>query len=290
MINNVLIVSNKDRDAGYHYALQTALCCQKLGATVYAEAGVCAVLQEQTQLTPFDFSKVEESSIDLCIVLGGDGTVLDTVKRLKCSNIPLLGINAGHLGYLTQIGKEDIESVLPGLFEKGFEIDRRFLIKATLCRDGRELGVLRALNEISLHRGSGRKLMQIGVSVNDCSIDTFYADGMLVCTPTGSTAYNLSAGGPVAQPSAPVMIITPICSHNMASPSVVTGVTDTIIMQVKKTDDGVGAVLSADSGDEMCVQPGDEVRITKSNQNLLLVKLGENNFYKILQQKLYNRS
>ena len=94
----------------------------------------------------------------------------------------------------------------------------------------------------------------------------------------------------VAQPSAPVMIVTPICSHNMASPSVVTGATDTIIWQVKKTDDGVDAVLSADSGDEIGVKAGDEVRITKSAQNLLLVKWGENNFYKILQQKLYNRT
>ncbi|MBQ1234461.1 MAG: NAD(+)/NADH kinase [Oscillospiraceae bacterium] len=290
MINNVLIVSNKDRDAGYQYAQKTAVCCQKLGAAVYAEQSVCDALQGQAELIPFDFSGVEESNIDLCIVLGGDGTVLNTVKRLKCSDIPLLGINAGHLGYLTQIGKEDMESVLPDLFQNGFEIDRRFLIKATLYRDGKEAGVLRALNEISLHRGSGRKVMQIGVSVNDCSIDTFYADGMLVCTPTGSTAYNLSAGGPVAQPSAPVMIITPICSHNMASPSVVTGATDTIIWQVKKTDDGVDAVLSADSGDEISVKAGDEVRITKSAQNLLLVKWGENNFYKILQQKLYNRT
>ena len=131
--------------------------------------------------------------------------------------------------------------------------------------------------------------MQISVSVNGCAIDTFYADGMLVCTPTGSTAYNLSAGGPVAQPSAPVMIITPVCAHNLASPSVVTGVTDTICLCVQKMDLDGGPVLSADSGEEIPVQTGDSIVVEKSNQNVRLVKWGENDFYKVLQRKLYHR-
>jgi len=114
-------------------------------------------------------------------------------------------------------------------------------------------------------------------------------DGIIISTPTGSTAYNLSAGGPVAQPSAPVMIITPVCAHNLASPSVVTGVTDTICLCVQKMDLDGGPVLSADSGEEIPVQTGDSIVVEKSNQNVRLVKWGENDFYKVLQRKLYHR-
>lgn len=158
------------------------------------------------------------------ITLGGDGTLIQAARDLAGRDLPMIGINLGGLGYLTQIGREgDVKELLDALLEDSYQIQERMMLKGCVYRDGRPVKESIALNDIVLTRDGDPRVLKLKLYVDGQFLNEFSADGMIVATPTGSTAYNLSAGGPIAQPDGQLMILTPICPHTLTSRTIVFG-------------------------------------------------------------------
>ena len=230
----------------------------------------CDVLMEQQKAEKIGFEGIKcteeeffENS-DFIVLLGGDGTILDISKKAAFANVPLLGINLGHLGFLTDTDR------------KGMEAD----VKS--ASDGEN--VFYCLNEFAVSRGN---MVEVGVYVNDEYIDNFFGDGVLVSTPTGSTAYNLSAGGPILKPDSNTLAITPICAHTFYARSIVISAQDSVKLVINRRSKTVLSV-AADGRHMSDVNKDDVVNIKKSDKYLSIIKTKKLGFYEVLREKMFN--
>lgn len=226
--------------------------------------------------------EVIPNDIDMAVVLGGDGSVLMGVSYLDGRDIPIIGINFGHFGYLTECeprdGFETIEKVLQG----NYVIEERMMLSCKL-HDG-SAGTYTeysALNEAVIYRGSLMHILDIPLCINEKPITNMLCDGIIVCTPTGSTAYNLSAGGPVLVPTSENIAITPICQRNPSCSSIVTSGCDIIRSSADKT-----AFLCIDGQKQIKIEKGDSLIFTKSSRKTKIIKVSDGSFYTALQKKL----
>ncbi len=220
------------------------------------------------------------------ITLGGDGTLIQAARDLAGRRIPMVGVNLGHLGYLTQIGKrEDVERLLEALFAGQYHLESRMMLEGSIVHDGRETEDDVALNEIVITRRETLRVLKFRIYVNGEYLSEYKADGMIVATPTGSTAYNLSAGGPIVAPGAQMTILTPICPHAFNGRSIVLPAGDQIEIEALGNDDsGQVAVFDGDMTFDMMV--GDRIRIRRSQMETVLVKFSNSSFLDNLRSKL----
>lgn len=217
------------------------------------------------------------------ITIGGDGTLIQAARDLAGQNIPMLGVNRGHLGYLNQVsGQEDIAPVLDALLEERYQLERRMMLKGTAYHDGSPALEDIALNEIAVTRQDPLKVLRYSVYVNDEYLNEYAADGVLVATPTGSTAYNLSAGGPVIAPAARMMVLTPICSHSLNARSIVLAPEDKVRIKLLNS----GQVVSFDGDTSMELAAGDSIQIRCSGLQTVMVKLKQISFMQNLSNHL----
>ncbi len=222
------------------------------------------------------------------ITLGGDGTLIQAARDLAGRDIPLIGINLGGLGYLTQIGREgDVKELLDALLEDSYELQERMMLKGCVYRDGRPVKESIALNDIVLTRDGDPRVLKLKLCVDGQFLNEFNADGMIVATPTGSTAYNLSAGGPIAQPDGKLMILTPICPHTLTSRTIVFGAKSRIRIEIPAMNRG--SQVAAFDGDTLVrLENGDYIEITKAETVTKVVKLDHRSFLDILKMKMYD--
>lgn len=221
-----------------------------------------------------------------CIItLGGDGTLIQAARDLAGRDIPMIGINLGSLGYLTEIGKEDnIRELLTALLEDRFQIQERMMLDGRVIRNGVPGDWHPALNDIAI-RESEMHVMKFKIYVDDQYLNEYSADGMLVATPTGSTAYNLSAGGPIAQPDGKLFILTPICPHTLTSRTIVLGPESRIRLEISKTGSGnAAAIFDGDIREDM--HEGDHIEIRKSETVTKTIRLNHRSFLDILKHKM----
>lgn len=233
-------------------------------------------------------TKTEIAKTDMAVVLGGDGTVLRAISLLKHHETPVFGINFGHIGYLTQCDPDKYMECLDRIFSGKYEIQNRIMIKSNIVSGDKKYGAT-GVNEIVLHRGAIPHALHINVYVNGNLIEKLSSDGVIVATPTGSTAYNMSAGGPVVIPTANNFVITPVCAYSMSDCSVVTSGDDVVTIELENgapSDEGKCATLSADSISSFDFNFGDTVTIYKSKYKLKLVKFNDDSFYQTLKHKL----
>lgn len=233
-------------------------------------------------------SREQLPNIDIAVVLGGDGTVLRAISTIKHYEIPVFGINFGHVGYLTQCDPDKYQECLDRIFSGNYEIQNRIMIKANLDSGDKKYDVT-GINEIVLHRGQIAHALHLNVYVNGHLIEKLASDGVIVATPTGSTAYNMSAGGPMIIPTASNFVITPVCAYSMSDCSVVTSGDDVVTIELDseyQCNDGKCALLSADSINSYDFHFGDTVTIHKSKYKLKLVKFNNDSFYETLKHKL----
>lgn len=217
------------------------------------------------------------------ITIGGDGTLIQAARDLAGRGIPMVGINRGHLGYLNQISRqEDIAPVMEALLKDRFQLEKRMMVHGIAYHEGRPVLEDIALNEIAVTRQDPLKVLRYSVYVNDDYLNEYAADGVLVATPTGSTAYNLSAGGPVIAPSARMMVLTPICSHSLNARSIVLAPEDRIEIQVLNS----GQVVSFDGDSSATLTGGDSIRIRCSELETVMVKLKQVSFMQNLSNHL----
>ena len=230
----------------------------------------------------FNSSADMDSSIDCLISLGGDGTLLDTVTLVKDTGIPVLGINYGRLGFLANIGRDEIHSAIQALVERKFVLDKRTLLH--LDADIPLFGdVPYALNEFSLHKSDTSSMIKIHTYLNGEFLNTYWADGLIVATPTGSTGYSLSCNGPVVFPDSASFVITPVSPHNLNIRPIVVPDNTIVSFEVEGRTDNF--ICSMDSRREL-VPKEIQLAVRKESFGINLIRLNENNFLQTLRNKL----
>ena len=222
---------------------------------------------------------------DCVITLGGDGTLIQAARDLAGLNIPILGINLGTLGYLTQGNGQDVPEILEALLSDHYVLERRLMLKGRKeGQDGTDFQDI-ALNEIVVTRKDSMKVTKLSVSVNGRFFSSYTANGVILSTPTGSTAYNLSAGGPIAAPNCRIMILTSICSHTLNMRSIVLCADD--IVRIEILDGGDGEQTAVFDGDTaVAMSKGDVIEISRSAVETIMVKLNDESFLDNVRNKM----
>ncbi len=234
-----------------------------------------------------DVSWIPEDT-DCVIVLGGDGTIIRAATDLYQREVPLLGINLGTLGFLAEIERQDIIPALDSLLQQDIQIQERMMICGEITRENTTIYQDYALNDLVIGRNGFSRIISVSVFVNDILVDTYHGDGVIIATPTGSTGYNLSAGGPVAAPSTNLMMVTPICPHSMGQRSVLVSAEDeiTILIDKSKKTQTDEAIATFDGRMGMELKAGDRILVKKAEKVTKLIKINQKNFYEILRNKL----
>lgn len=225
--------------------------------------------------------------IECAIVLGGDGTMILSATNLINKDIPIIGVNLGTLGFLTDIEKKNILFALDALFEDKYRIENRSMLEGSVFSNQEEVHLGYALNDFVITRKGTSGLICVNVYVNDELVNAYQGDGVIISTPTGSTGYNLSAGGPVATPTSKVMVITPICPHTFNNRSIIVSLEDKIRVELgKRSKESDDAVVTLDGRSRIKIQTGDVIEISKANKDTKLVKVEDKSFFDILTTKL----
>jgi NAD+ kinase len=226
------------------------------------------------------------AAVDLVLVFGGDGTMLRVARHVAGSRTPILGVNIGGLGFLTAVPSSDLRRALKSVWAGEFHLESRALIEASVRSNGRLIRQA-ALNDIVISRGVISRLIQLDVSVDDEPLTCFRGDGLIVSSPTGSTAYSLAAGGALVRPTAEVFALTPICPHTLSNRSLILPLTNTIC--VRTINPKPSTILSADGDVIAELSGGDAITIRRSKRAVLLMQLDDHSFFAALRQKLHWR-
>jgi len=221
---------------------------------------------------------------ELLVVMGGDGTILRVVHKLPDELPPVFGINIGSLGFLTCLGPGDIVRAVASIRQRDYLLSRRPLLEVRLCREGGGDQLFYGLNEAVIGRGERSELVKIRVRVGGVPLTEYNADGLVVATPTGSTAYSLSAGGPILMPDSGGFVVTPICPHVLTNRSVV--VSDSSLIDVRVAEPGHQVFVTVDGQPSCAMGEGDALSLSKSARELPLAMLPERSFSEVLRQKL----
>ena len=261
----------------------SAQVVEKLGHILKQE-GIEAYLPD-TVCSP-NFKTAPEDSLyslaDIIITIGGDGTIIRYAKRAALDNKPVLGINAGRMGYLANIEQNEL-SLISKLKSKEYVVEDRMMLAVELFENGNLINCYTALNDAVITSGFISRIVDISVSVSHDTIN-YLADGLIVSTPTGSTAYSMSAGGPIIDPSTESICITPICSHSLSAKPILLGADKEILLKSfskKRTE----IYLTVDGRKVTNVKPFTEIKITKSPNTVKLIRLNDRSFYKTLSVK-----
>lgn len=222
---------------------------------------------------------------DLVIVVGGDGSMLGAARAMASHNIPVLGINRGSLGFLTDISPEQMEQQVGAVLAGDYEMEERFLLETEVLRDGNPIGWGDALNDVVLHPGKSTRMIAFELFIDGQFVYSLKADGLIIATPTGSTAYALSAGGPIMHPKIDAMVIVPMYPHTLSSRPIVVGA-DSELKVVISQDMSIYPLVSCDGQNHANCAPGDVVYIRRKQHRLQLLHPLEHNFYEVCRNKL----
>ena len=224
---------------------------------------------------------------DLILVLGGDGTILQTSRQAAIYAKPLLGINLGRLGFMAEAELTDSDLILDAIRSGSYVTENRMMLQANLIRDGKKINEFIALNDIAIAKGSFARIIHLKAYINGEFVNYYPADGLLISSPTGSTAYSLSAGGPIIDPGMECLLLTPICPHTLNSRSIITNAYSQI--EVVVSDKNRDILITIDGQEGTNLQEGDTVVITKSSLETHLIRLSGYGFFNLLRDKLTER-
>ncbi len=230
-----------------------------------------------------------DDNFECVIVLGGDGTILQVARDVVTKNVPILGVNLGTVGYLAEVNTEDVESALDRVLSGDYDIQDRMMLKGRIIgEDGVSHDLSSALNDIAVTRSGSLQVISFSIYVNGEFLCDFSADGILVATPTGSTGYNMSAGGPIVEPSASLLLLTPICAQNVTPGSVVLSDTDEVEIVINKGRGGgsISVQVSSDGSDSHVMNTGDRIIVSKASHNSSFIRLHRDSFVQKLHRKM----
>lgn len=279
----IFVNTDKDKDLEVTSLLYRKIIEHKMQVFMLSEIeskiGVCV-----TNIAENDI--FENSDIIICV--GGDGTFLNVAKKSYTFKKPIIGINLGTLGFLTEIDRHDIESAILHIKADNYEVEERMMLEAVVYREGKELLRDYALNDIVISRGALSRIINLNMFINDGFVDTYTGDGLIIATPTGSTAYTLSAGGPIVEPGNDLIIVTPICPHTLYSRSVVTTADRAVKIQVSENYHH-NAMITADGQTGNEIRGGDVLVVSGAKEGIKIIHIVKRSFFDVLRQKIYNR-
>ena len=223
-------------------------------------------------------------SVDLILVLGGDGTMIATARMIGDAEVPVIGVNYGGLGYLAEFRIEELFSALTAILEGNYKLEARVMLSVELRRGEELVTRNRVLNDVVMNKSALARIIEIETHLNEQFVNSFRADGLIVSTPTGSTAYNLSAGGPVIYPSMNAIVITPICPFTLSNRPIV--VPDVSVIEVRLMTEKEDVALTLDGQVGFPLRAGDRVVIRKSRTTFNLVQPANRNYFDLLRDKL----
>lgn len=284
----IVLTPNPYRDRNFKYVEQAVSILQDAGI----ETRVCLPFDVDKNFElPKDFKlndlNKEIKSADMLICFGGDGTILHSSKIATRHHVPILGVNIGTMGFMAELEAGELP-LLANLAQGDYRVEKRMMLRVTVHNEGRELFDETALNDAAITKGAIARVIQMSVECDGVEAISCSGDGLVVCTPTGSTAYSMSAGGPIVEPSAQNIIITPICAHAFQAKGIVTAPWRTISIRLGKLGRR-NAFLSVDGGRAFRLNVGDVVTVRKAEQETRLVRLKDTSFYEILNNKFYVR-
>ena len=281
-LRKIGLVANFDKAASREVVLRAAALIARTGREVVADeqtarlAGLrCAAFSNPAALA-------REAA--LLLVFGGDGTMLNVVHQIHGLDTPILGINIGRLGFLTAVSSSDLPDALQKLWQNDFFIESRPLIEAAGQCQGKAIQ-MRAFNDIVISHGAVSRVIELYVQVDDQPLTRYRGDGLIVSSPTGSTAYSLSAGGPIISPEARVFAITPICAHAVSNRSVI--ISSNAVVRVKLLSKKLETIISADGQVQATLGEDDAIIIRRSRRSAKLLHLGGSSFFAAVRQKLH---
>lgn len=224
------------------------------------------------------------SLVDMIIVLGGDGTLISVARAVGVLNTPILGVNLGSLGFLTEITRQELFKVLSEVLEGRYTVSDRLMLEAVVSRNGDVANRYQLLNDVVINKGALARIIDMELYVNESYLTTFKADGLIISSPTGSTAYNMAAGGPIIYPGTDCFVITPICPHMLTNRPMIVPADSVIRIEVKFTDEDV--VLTADGQVGMPLKGGDIVEVHRSVSRTRLILSPDKEYFEVLRTKL----
>ena len=222
---------------------------------------------------------------DFVISLGGDGTLLGVGRKSAPYETPILGINLGHLGFLTAEEKSKAEYAIDRVLNGQYKTEKRMMLETSISIEEDRIDGILALNDVCINRGLLYKILEFNVFINDEYVDTFQADGVIICTPTGSTAYNLSAGGPILKSDAQIIAITPISAHTLTSRSIVVSADDAVTVEINPRED-TAFTVSADGQEAWTLTGKRVVQVKRAKEYAAIIKTNTQSFYDVLRRKL----
>lgn len=281
------IITNGEKDPGMEVTRQVASYLEQYGCS-------CGVQQVSAKRREGSFHYTDPELIpdqtQCIIVLGGDGTLLQAARDVVDRKIPLFGINMGTLGYLAEVGRQGIRPALEKLIRNDYKVEERMMIQGTVYHEGKVMGRGIALNDIVISREGPLRVICLRNYVNGEYLNEYNADGMIIATPTGSTGYSLSAGGPIVSPGAALTVITPLAPHTLNSRSIILPAEDVITVEVGEgRRQSRAAGLAAFDGDtSVPMVTGDQIVIEKAQVSTRIIKMSDLSFVEVLRRKMSN--
>lgn len=253
---------------------------EEKGIEVVLEPGVAAYLDRKDLAWPYErFGE----KVQVLIVFGGDGTILGIARDFAPYDIPILGVNMGRLGFLSEAEPEDLLQVIEDIVQGDYRTEKRMMLAAELIRQGQVISSWTALNDIGIAKGSYSRMITCKVFVKDDVLNSFFGDGLIISTPTGSTAYSLSAGGPIVAPDMHAILLTPVCSHSLMARPIILSAEEEINIEVSATHQDIGLSIDGQIGHEL--QVFDRIRIRQSPHTTTLIKWKKGTFFDVVRAK-----
>ena len=281
-IGSVGLLANSGKTSSRSLVQEAARLIQRTGRQLFCDAATAELAGLKCDSVPGGPELAARA--DLILVFGGDGTMLRVAREAAGSGTPILGVKVGGLGFLTAVQSHQLAPALKQIWAGHYRIESRPLIHATGQHQGKRISEL-ALNDFVLSRGATSRLIEVSVKVNDVALTRYRCDGLIISSPTGSTAYSLAAGGAVVSPDSEVLTITPICPHTLSNRSVIVPMNATVEATV--LSERVETMLTADGQVQIPLTAGDVVRVHKSRYAARLLRLQGSSFFETLRQKLH---
>ena len=281
MFKNIAIISKND-DNSVKDSLDTVISYLDSKKIKYFLDNNSSILLNNKSSTNIDEMK---SKCDIAFIIGGDGTLLRSAQYLSTANIPICGINRGRLGFLVDISPDRIEENLESILSDNYSVDERISLIGTVIRNGQEISKNISFNDVVIHSKDAVRMIEMDTVLDGKKLYTVNADGLVVSTPTGSTAYSLSCGGPILQPSMEALIMVPICPHLLSNRPIVIGMNS--VIEIKLSDKShTNASVTFDGQINVPIEANDLIKITKGEVTLKLIQPPGINFLSILREKL----
>lgn len=279
------IIANDEKDKEFVFT-------KKLISSIYSRGGKIKVPSGIAREVGLEDEKLDEDGVisgsEIIVCLGGDGTFLQVARKAYKTGVPMLGINLGSLGFLTEVDKNDIDNAVDRIMHGRYKVEERIMLDAVVMRKGEIIGSEVAVNDVVISRSAFSRILHVKTYINDAFVDTFPGDGLIVSSPTGSTAYSLSAGGPIVEPDTDLIIVTPICPHILYSRSFVTTGDRSVKVVVDESPE-YDAMVTVDGQKGYKISGGDVVEIRKSSHKVKLISIHSRNFFNVLRSKIYFR-